>query len=291
MKVVVLGTAAGGGVPQWNCACGPCASVRAGRAPARTQDSLAVTGDGTRWWLVNASPDLGAQLAATPALAPGPGPRDTPVAGVLLTDAELDHVLGLAVLRGAPGLAVHATGTALRALAPTREVLATYADWAWCEVAPERPFALAGGLEVTAFGVSGKRPRYAADSPAADPWVVAYRFRDPATGGVLLYAPCLAAWPPGLGALVAEADVALLDGTFHAPAELGPVTGRSGGQAAMGHLPIAHSLPELRGHAATRRIYTHLNNTNPVLDPSSPERAEVVAAGVEVVPDGTVITL
>ncbi|NUT48186.1 MAG: pyrroloquinoline quinone biosynthesis protein PqqB, partial [Saccharothrix sp.] len=220
-------------------------------------------------------------------LAPGPGPRDTPVRGVLLTDAELDHTLGLMVLRGAPGLRVHAPATVLHALAPTREVLASYGEWSWRLVEPERPFGLDGGLEVTAFPVSGKRPRYAAD--AGGHWVVAYRFRDPATGGVLLYAPCLASWPAGFDALVAEADVVLLDGTFHAPSEMGAATGSDRGQSAMGHLPIAHSLPELRGHPATRRIYTHLNNTNPVLDPASPERAKLAEAGVEVVPDGTVI--
>lgn len=294
MRVVVLGTAAGGGVPQWNCACGPCAAVRAGELPARTQDALAVSSGGAGgadWWLVNASPDIGAQLAATPALAPGPGPRDTPVRGVLLTDAELDHTLGLAVLRGAPGLRVHAPAAVLHALGPARDVLAAYGEWSWRPVEPERPVVLAGGLEVTAFPVSGKRPRYAADSPAPGCWVVAYRLRDPATGGVLLYAPCLASWPPGFDALVAEADVVLLDGTFHAPAEMGAATGRPSGQAAMGHLPIAHSLPELRRHPSTRRIYTHLNNTNPVLDPASPERAEITAAGVEVVGDGTVIEL
>ncbi|MFD1151051.1 pyrroloquinoline quinone biosynthesis protein PqqB [Saccharothrix hoggarensis] len=289
MRVVVLGTAAGGGVPQWNCACGPCAAVRAGRLPARTQDSLAVSGDGVGWWLVNTSPDLGAQLAATPDLAPGPGPRDTPVRGVLLTDAELDHTLGLAVLRGAAGLRVHAPRAVLDALTPTRDVLATYAEWAWRPVEPQRPVLLDGGLEVTAFPVSGKRPRYATGPDGH--WVVAYRFRDPATGGVLLYAPCLASWPPGFDALVEEADVVLLDGTFHAPSEMGAATGRPSGQAAMGHLPIAHSLPELRRHPATRRIYTHLNNTNPVLDPASPEHAEVTGAGVEVVEDGAVIVL
>ena len=289
MKVVVLGTAAGGGVPQWNCACGPCTAVRAGELPARTQDALAVSGDGERWWLVNASPDIGAQLAATSALAPGPGPRDTPLSGVLFTDAELDHTLGLAVLRGAPGLHVHAPATVLDALTPTRSVLSTYAEWSWRQVEPEQAFLLAGGLEVTAFPVSGKRPRYAADAPGH--WVVAYRFRDPATGGVLLYAPCLASWPAGFDALVAEADVVLLDGTFHAPSEMGAATGKPSGQAAMGHLPIAHSLPELRRHPGTRRIYTHLNNTNPVLDPASPQHAEVAEAGVEVVADGTVIEL
>ncbi|WP_367132435.1 pyrroloquinoline quinone biosynthesis protein PqqB [Saccharothrix sp. HUAS TT1] len=286
MKVIVLGTAAGGGVPQWNCACGPCEAVRAGVLLARTQDALAITADNANWWLVNASPDLGAQLTATPALAPGPGPRDTPIRGVLLTDAELDHTLGLPILRNAPTLQVHAPANALRALSPTRATLDTYGEWSWHQVQPRQPFHLTG-LEITAFPISGKHPRYATASPG--PWVVAYRFRDPATNGVLLYAPCLASWPSNFSALVDEADVVLLDGTFHAPSEMGAATGKQLGQAAMGHLPITDSLAELRAHPSTRRIYTHLNNTNPVLDPTSPERAGITAAGVEVVADGTVI--
>ncbi|MEJ2857158.1 MULTISPECIES: pyrroloquinoline quinone biosynthesis protein PqqB [unclassified Saccharothrix] len=289
MKVVLLGTAAGGGVPQWNCACDPCAKVRRGELSPRTQDGLAVSGDGRTWWLLNASPDLHAQLAATPCLHPGPGPRDTPLRGVLLTDAELDHTLGLLTLRGAAGMRVHAPATVLHALGETRAVLDKYAEWRWRQVEPEQTFALDGGLEVTAFPVSGKRPRYAKESTVEGHWVVAYRLHDPRTGGIVLYAPCLAGWPLGFDDLVAEADVALLDGTFYAPSEMGAATGRAGGQAAMGHLPITHTLPELRRHPHVRRVYTHLNNTNPVLDPDSAEHAKLREAGVEVLPDGAVI--
>ncbi|MCS7479889.1 pyrroloquinoline quinone biosynthesis protein PqqB [Umezawaea endophytica] len=292
MKAVLLGTAAGGGFPQWNCACEPCAAARAGRLRPRTQDCLAVSGDGEDWWLFNASPDIRAQLVATAALDPGPGPRDTPVRGVVLTDAELDHTLGLLALRGAEGLEVRATATvadALRTDLDVRRVLDGYAGWTWREVEPHRPFTLAGGLVVTAVPISGKRPRYAAESTVDSTWVVAYRVEDPRTGGVLVYAPCLATWPTALDRLLADADVLLLDGTFHAAGEMGASTGRSHGQAGMGHLPIELSLPELRRHPDVRRIYTHLNNTNPVLDPGSAEHAELVAAGVEVPPDGTVV--
>ncbi|GGP59983.1 pyrroloquinoline quinone biosynthesis protein PqqB [Saccharothrix coeruleofusca] len=291
MKVVLLGTAAGGGAPQWNCACELCARTRAGGLPARSQDCLAVSGNGADWWLVNASPDLRVQLAVTPELAAGPGPRDTPVRGVLLTDAELDHTLGLLTLRGAAGLAVHAPAAVLHALADTRAVLATYAAWSWREVGSERPVELAGGLVVTAHPVSGKRPKYVGESSVDGAWVVAYRFADPVTGGSLLYAPCLAAWPDGFDDLLAASDVALLDGTFHAPSEMGSATGRAGGQAAMGHLPIVDSLPRLRRHPGVRRVYTHLNNTNPVLDPSSAEHGALREAGVEVLPDGALLEL
>jgi pyrroloquinoline quinone biosynthesis protein B len=294
VKAILLGTAAGGGFPQWNCACGPCAAARGGRVRPRTQDCLAVSGNGVDWWLVNASPDLRAQLVSTTALDPGPGARDTPVRGVVLTDAELDHTLGLLALRGAAGLEVHATTTVLDALRSDldlRTVLDRYADWTWRDVEPHRPFELAGGLVVTAVPISGKRPKYTSRSAVEGDWVVAFRVEDPATGGVLVYAPCLATWPAALDRLLVDADVLLLDGTFHAAAEMGVATGHEHGQSAMGHLPITRSLPELRRHPGVRRIYTHLNNTNPVLNPDSPEHAELVEAGIEVPFDGTVVEI
>ena len=294
MKAVLLGTAAGGGFPQWNCACGPCSGARAGRLPSRTQDCLAISGNGSDWWLVNASPDIRTQLVSTPFLDPGPGPRDTPLRGVLFTDAELDHTLGLLTLRGAAGLRVHAPATVLHAMRADfdlRGALDGYAPWTWRQVEPEQPFELAGGLAVTAVPISGKRPKYTRESTVDGHWVVAYRVEDPRTGGVLVYAPCLASWPPGFDDLVAEANVVLLDGTFYAGSEMGATTGNSSGQAAMGHLPITQSLPELRRHPGVRRIYTHLNNTNPVLDPASDEHAKLREAGVEVPPDGTVIEI
>jgi pyrroloquinoline quinone biosynthesis protein B len=294
VKAVLLGTAAGGGFPQWNCACGPCAGARSGRLAARSQDCLAVSGDGENWWLVNASPDVRTQLVSTPQLAAGPGPRDTPLRGVLFTDAELDHTLGLLTLRGAAGMRVYAPATVLHALREDfdqRSVLDRYAEWTWRQVEPEQPFELAGGLEVTAFPISGKRPKYTGESTVEGHWVVAYRIADPRTGGVLVYAPCLASWPTGFDDLVGEADVVLLDGTFYAGSEMGTATGKSSGQAAMGHLPITQSLPELRRHPDVRRIYTHLNNTNPVLDPESEEHSKLREAGVEVPPDGTLIEI
>jgi pyrroloquinoline quinone biosynthesis protein B len=239
------------------------------------------------WWLVNASPDLRTQLVSCELLNPGPGPRDTPVRGVLFTDAELDHTLGLLSLRGAAGLQVHAPPAVLHAMRAdfdVRGVLDGYAPWTWSS---EAAFSLAGGLDVTAVPISGKRPKYA--SSTAEEWVVAYRISDPATGGSLLYAPCLASWPEGFDDLVASVDVVLMDGTFYSASEMGVRTGSSGGQAAMGHLPITQSLPELRRHPGVRRIYTHFNNTNPVLEPSSEEYAKLL--DVEVLPDGTVLEL
>lgn len=291
MKAVLLGTTAGGGFPQWNCACPLCVRARSGALPPRSQDCLAISGNGTDWWLVNASPDIRTQITSCSLLDPGPGARDTPLRGALFTDAELDHTLGLLTLRGGAGLTVWAPGAVLHALKDQfdlRTVIDGYAPVEWRQV--EQSFEV-GGLQVSAIPISGKRPKYARSSTVDGHWVVAYRFEDPVSGGVLVYAPCLASWPVGFDEVVAGADCLLLDGTFYAASEMGSATGSASGQAAMGHLPITASLPELRRFPGVRRIYTHLNNTNPVLDPSSPESSKLREAGVEVPVDGTVIEL
>lgn len=290
MKAVLLGTAAGGGFPQWNCACSLCVRARSGALPSRSQDCLAITGNGTDWWLVNASPDIRTQITSCALLEPGPGARETPLRGALFTDAELDHTLGLLTLRGGAGLTVWAPSAVLHAVKDQfdlRTVIDGYSPLSWHEAGS---FAV-DGLRVTAVPISDKRPKYARSSTVDGPWVVAYRFEDVVSGGVLVYAPCLASWPGGFDEVVASADCVLLDGTFYAASEMGSATGSSSGQASMGHLPITASLPELRRFPSVRRMYTHLNNTNPVLDPSSPEAASVREAGVEVPEDGTVIEL
>jgi pyrroloquinoline quinone biosynthesis protein B len=294
-----LGTAAGGGFPQWNCACALCAAARDGKLPARTQESVAVSGNSRDWWLLNASPDIRTQLIAAPALAPGPGPRDTPVRGVLLTDAEADHVMGLTVLRGGPDLRVYAPPPVQVTLAPLRAMLDRYAPWRWTDSLAEGGFVLSGGLVGTAHPIGSKMPKYVSGTYTADAdedtrWVTAYRIEDLATGGVLVYAPCVARWSPVLDTLLADADCALVDGTFYAAGEMGAAVRGPAGQAAMGHLPVsgAHgSLAALARHPGPRRIYTHLNNTNPLLDPDSEARARVAEAGIEVLEDGAELVL
>ncbi|MFJ9865811.1 pyrroloquinoline quinone biosynthesis protein PqqB [Streptomyces sp. NPDC101165] len=295
MRVVLLGTAAGGGFPQWNCACALCAAARDGKLPSRTQECAAVTGNGRDWWLLNASPDLRTQLTATPALRPGPGPRDTPLRGVLLTDAEVDHVTGLAELRGAAGLKVYAAPPVRAVLTPARAALDRYASWEWADSRADGGFVLSGGLVVTAHAVGTKIPKYVpAQAPeTGGPWVTAYRVEDLASGGVLVYAPCVGAWSPVLDELCASADCVLLDGTFFAADEMGSAVRTGAGQAAMGHLPVTGpdgSLEALARHPDARRIYTHLNNTNPLLDPASRARARVAEHGVEILPDGAELT-
>lgn len=293
MRARILGTAAGGGLPQWNCACPSCAHARRlGRG--RTQDCLAISGDGRGWYLVNASPDLRTQILATPELAPPPGTRDSPLRGVLLTSAELDHTLGLLTLREADRLTVFATQpvrTALHEAFSLGPTLAAYTDLDWRTIQPGEVVRLDGGLRATAFPLSDKRPRYAPptiaptgdDSAAA--WTVAYRFTDDA-GATLVYAPGLAALTPTFREAMAGADVVLLDGTFATDDEMAPRSGRG-----MGHLPIAESLPVLAGHPGPRYFYTHLNNTNPLNHPEDPRHAELAHADAAVATDGHVILL
>ena len=157
MKVRLLGTAAGGGLPQWNCACAGCVAAR--RAGVnRTQDCLAVTGDGSAWYLVNASPDLRTQLIAAPELAPGPGLRDTPVRGVLCSTGELDHTLGLITLREAASLQIYATAPVRAALEgpfPAGPILSRYTTVEWHDVVPGAWMNLDGGLRSSYPGQQG----------------------------------------------------------------------------------------------------------------------------------------
>nr|WP_225954039.1 pyrroloquinoline quinone biosynthesis protein PqqB [Kibdelosporangium phytohabitans] len=286
---MLLGTAAGGGFPQWNCACRMCTAD----LPSRTQDCVAISRDGAGWYLLNASPDIRAQVLATPRLAAGPGPRETPLRGALLTDAELDHTLGLTMLREGAGLRVWAPAAVLQALRadfPLQGIVSRYGAWEWHQA--EGSFTV-DGLSVTAVPISDKKPKYV-QSTADGPWVVAYRISDPA-GGCVVYAPCLKTWPEGFDELVAGADCVILDGTFYSPDEMSGATAAgvgSGAQRAMGHIPIAGpdgSLAQIARHPGKRWIYTHLNNTNPILDPDSEQYKEVLAAGAEAPPDGTVI--
>jgi pyrroloquinoline quinone biosynthesis protein B len=300
MKVVLLGTAAGGGFPQWNCVCGMCKVAGSPHVPARSQDCVAVSGDGANWYLLNASPDIRTQIVGSPALKPGPGPRDTPIRGVLLTDAELDHALGLMMLREGAGLRVWATEPVLSALRddlPLQGLLDRYHGAGWERVVPDAEFTVDGGLSVTPVPVSAKRPKYATEAPGT--WVVAYRIQDQHTGGVLLYAPCLAEWPPDFDDAVSGASCVLLDGTFWSADEMGTTTGRPaaagpGSRTPMGHLPISGpdgSLAKVAAYSGVRRVYTHLNNTNPLLDATASERAELDAAGAEVLDDGAELEL
>ncbi|MGH3646960.1 MAG: pyrroloquinoline quinone biosynthesis protein PqqB, partial [Micromonosporaceae bacterium] len=258
---------------------------------ARAQASLAISADRERWFLVNAAPDLAGSLERI-ARPPANGqPRHNPIDAVLLTDAELDHTAGLLSLRETPSLTVVATAWVHRTAAPLLGILSAYCVLHRQEVGPgvERPL---DGSPLTYRAVptgSTKRPRYAAHRPPDPTAVVGYRFTDVRTGGSLLYLPCVPALDDRLLAEFAVASCVLLDGTCWSDDELARVGLSEKTSRSMGHLPVSGadgSLATLAGLPAIRRIYTHLNNTNPLLVEDSVERKQVEALGVEVAYDG-----
>jgi len=297
MFVKVLGSAAGGGYPQWNCACSNCERARAGdpAVRARTSDSLAVSPDGSRWALLNAGPEVCLQAEAHAALHPGPSLRGSPIEGVLLTDAELDHTTGLLQLRQDSTLEVYATSAVLRALSdafPVRRILEHYANIRFLQAEPGVAFPLFGGqLSVCPFYLGGKPPRYAGASPIGEKeaWVVGYRLTDQATGGVAVYAPGIEGWSRTLERQLEGADCIFLDGTFWRADELRALGASELDAAAMGHLPVAGpdgSAGRLARTSARRKVYIHVNNTNPMLDERSAERLALKKLGIEVGYDG-----
>ncbi|MEU1511522.1 pyrroloquinoline quinone biosynthesis protein PqqB [Streptomyces sp. NPDC005811] len=299
MLLQLLGTAAGGGIPQWNCACPGCSGARAHPGRRRRHASLAVRTDDGRWYLVNATPDIGDQIEAHPALHPGPGPRQTPVAGVVLTDAELDHTLGIARLREADTLEIHATAPVRRALQDRLrldEILGPYTSLTWRDLTCHGARSLGRpdeGLRISAVPVSAKRPRYAADAPEDEAWVVALRLYEPATGRTAVYAPAVAAWSDALHRVAAEADCVLVDGTFWDDEEPRRTGISSRTATGMGHLPIdgPGGTAGILATLSARCYYTHLNNTNPLVDPTAAQHKRLARLGIEVADDELVIEL
>lgn len=290
MLVRVLGSAAGGGSPQWNCDCPVCTAVRGGAVPARTQSSIAVSADRRTWFLVNASPDVRTQIEAFPDLRPRRD-RTTPVAAVLLTDAELDHTLGLLLLREARALLLYATPTVHRTLCDGSGLLRTlerYCPVEWRPVIPDADVPLADGLSCRAFDVpSTKRARFGSESDHGR--VVGYRLTDGRTGRTLVYLPGMQALTPAVRTAIEGCDCLLVDGTCWCDDELIRLglAGRTSRE--MGHLPVDGpdgSRAQLRALGARRTIFVHMNNTNPILLADSAERRAVVDSGMEVAVDG-----
>jgi pyrroloquinoline quinone biosynthesis protein B len=298
LTAIVLGAAAGGGFPQWNCNCDVCRLAWAGdkRVRPRTQASLAVSSDGRRWTLLNASPDLRAQIQATPQLHPREAARASPIAAVVLTGAEIDQTAGLLSLRERSPFSLYATAATLAAISDNPMFGALSADVVTRRaITPGERFALSSGIEAELFIVPGKLPLYLEGD---DPDI---KSETGANVGVELcdgrsriaYVPGAAAVTPVLRERLARADVLLFDGTLFADDEMiRNETGKKSGRR-MGHLPINGpdgSLAALAG-LSSRRIFVHINNTNPLLVDGSPERARVAAAGWEVAEDGMEILL
>jgi pyrroloquinoline quinone biosynthesis protein B len=306
VRIRVLGSAAGGGFPQWNCNCRNCSGWRNGtlRAASRTQSSIAVGGsDAAAWALVNVSPDILTQLKAHPGMQPARAPRDSGLAGIVLVDAQIDHTAGLFMLRESTRpLAVWCTDAAYADLTggnPILQVLGHY-----CGV--DRRRLDFGGEEFSVEGVPGVRWRALAVAGKPAPYSphraapvagdnVALVMVDELSGLSAVYAPGLARVEPALWSALEAAACVLVDGTFWSDEEM-VAQGLSARRARdLGHLPQSGAGGMLEWLAklprATRRILIHVNNTNPILDEDSPERAQLERAGVEVAWDGMEITL
>lgn len=302
MRVRVLGSAAGGGFPQWNCGCENCLAVRRG-APevlARTQESVAISADSDTWFLLNCSPDVRAQLESFPGLHPR-SPRHSPIAGIVLTNGDLDHCLGLLSLRESYPLALYATAAVERGFREGNVLHRTLQRFDGqlrhhpLELGRSRELLKAdgtpSGLTIEAVPVPGKLPihleRTATPSPEDN---VGLLIREPARRRTLAYFPAVAGPCPQLSAALESADCVFLDGTFFSSDEL-PRGGLGEKRAEdMAHWPIGGregSLAALStASARCRRIYIHVNNTNPILLPHSPEARQLQAAGVELAFDG-----
>jgi pyrroloquinoline quinone biosynthesis protein B len=298
LTAIVLGSAAGGGFPQWNCRCRVCKLAWAGdsRVRARTQASLAVSGNGDDWILINASPDLPEQLRRTSILHPRGGTRGSPIKAILLTGAEIDQVAGLLSLREREPFTLYATASALSVIEDNSVFgVLPPAVVTRRAIASGESHALPGDLRAEFFSVPGKAPLYAeGEDPETMSETAGNMGVEICAGGVrLAYVPGAAAVTAEMWQRLARADVVFFDGTLFKDDEMiasgtGSKTGRR-----MGHLPIdgaGGSLAALAGLPA-RRIYVHINNTNPILVDGSPERAQVTGQGWEVAEDGLEVVL
>jgi pyrroloquinoline quinone biosynthesis protein B len=298
LTAIVLGSAAGGGFPQWNCRCPTCQLAWAGdaRVRPRTQASLAVSADGDNWLLVNAAPDLTQQLRRSKPLHPRNGTRGSPIKAVLLTGAEIDQAAGLLCLREREAFTICGTAATLAALADNTMFSALAPDLVTRRAAvPGEPLALPGGLQAQLFTVPGKVPLYLeGENPETATETAANVGVEISAGNArLAFIPGAAAVTPAMMERIARADVVFFDGTLFRDDEMiasgtGAKTGRR-----MGHMPIDGpdgSLTAFDG-VATRRIYVHINNTNPILIDGSPERMQVERHGWEIAEDGMEIAL
>ena len=304
MRIRILGAAAGGGYPQWNCNCDSCARAWRGEAEPRTQVSLAVTADDAHWFLLNAAPDLRAQILANAVLHPAAPGRHSPIAGAVLTNGDVDAVAGLLDLRESQKLAIHATRAVLdvldansifKVLDPdlvTRRALTL-------DVAADLATrgGAATGLRVTPFSVPGKPALYLEDRDIGahlaerSEHTVGLEIAEPATGRSFFFIPGCAAIDGALLARVRGAELLFFDGTLWRDDEmiragLGAKTGRR-----MGHISASETIAAFADSGIARKIFVHINNTNPLHRADSAEVAAARAVGWEIGRDGMEIVL
>jgi pyrroloquinoline quinone biosynthesis protein B len=307
MQVKILGSAAGGGFPQWNCACPNCRSLRAGtfRGKPRTQAQVAISSDSERWFLLGASPDLRAQIEANPDLHPrtvDDATRHSPICGAVLLNADIDHVLGILLMRELHPLNAYATLSVRRILTEDNSMFVMLnrvdGQLKWTEISTSKTFSLLtplgedSGLRGRTLSLGRHYPAYVSRRRQAD------LIRQEASLGLIIEAPSgkrlayMPAVPQIDDVLLKEADsadVLLFDGTFWSDDELIRIQGSGQSSQEMGHVPVSSptgSLAQLAHLKCPRKIYMHVNNTNPILDETSAEYREVRDAGWEIAEDG-----
>ena len=304
MRIRVLGSAAGGGFPQWNCNCRNCDGVRKGgiRARPRSQSSIALSADNLDWVLFNASPDLLFQYRAFPELQPGRAIRDSAVRSIVLMDAQIDHTTGLLMLREGRPLEIYCTDMVREDLTtgnPLFNILEHYCGVRWHRLPTEagNKFSVLGAkdLSFTAVPLKSKAPPYSPHrNHPHEGDNVGLRITDPRSGKMLFYAPGLGEIEPQLGPFLEEADCLLVDGTFWTDDEMIRLGISAKRARDIGHLPQSGAggmLSVLAPLKAARKILIHINNTNPMLDEDSAERRTLESLGIEVAHDGMEIQL
>jgi pyrroloquinoline quinone biosynthesis protein B len=302
MRVRILGSAAGGGFPQWNCSCRNCSSLRQGAfsGVARTQAQLAWSAIPGQWTLVNASPDLRQQIDATPELWPTGDGRHSPISDVVLTGAEVDQALGLLLLREFHSFRIHATASVRRILTEDNSLFAVLERFSgqtcWRDIPLNEPFS-AGGAHLEAALTGGSFPGFVgktrlAELPGAEAAIGLIVTSD--TGGAMAFLPGIGSVSDTLMERLEACDVILFDGTFWSDDEPARIPGLGRRAEQMGHMPVSGaggSLERLRTLRRPRRIYIHINNTNPILDEESMEHQKVRESGWEIAYDGMEILL
>jgi pyrroloquinoline quinone biosynthesis protein B len=302
MLVKVLGAAAGGAFPQWNCACTQCQRLRLGTfiGQPRTQAQVAISEDGVSWTLLNASPDIRIQIEATPQLWPTGSSLQSPIQSVVLTAAEADTVAGLLSLREFQPLDIYATRSVLRILREDNSLFALLdrvpRQATWKEIQPDFEFSV-GPLRFRPFSLPGGFPGFVSPNRKklldANEAVLGLLVESP-SGGKMAYLPGVVKIEDSWRELLDECDVLLFDGTFWTEDELCRVRGGGKRASDMGHLPLSGqcgSLAALLDIKRPRKIFFHINNTNPILDESSEAFATVRDAGWEVARDGMEIAI
>ncbi len=306
MKVIVLGSAAGGGFPQWNCNCPNCDGIRKGtiQAKARTQSSIAVSDNGTDWVLINASPDILTQIRNTPALQPARNIRDTGIVAVMLMDAQIDHVTGLLMLREGKPIPLYCTESVWKDLStglPLANVLSHYCGVNRQDLLTDTDQAQAihvpgvSNIRFTALPLKSKAPPYSPRRNAPEPGDnVGLLIENTVTGKKLFYAPGLGDIEPHIMNAMREADCVLVDGTLWTGDEMIRLGLSKKTSADMGHLPQSGPggmIEILDALGSRRKILIHINNSNPILNENSDQAAILKRHEIEIAFDGMEINL